>query len=431
MISLPPALLHPDFRRLWVSMLCSGLAMQMAQVAIGWQVYSISGSAFDLGLIGLFEFVPVLLLALPAGSLADRLPRLTVVIVWGFADAIVTALLLVVTIHGAHKLWPFLVLAACTGTLAALGNPSGRSLVPEIVPGELLSGALALRSVAGQVATIGGPAVGGLLFWLDPRIVYALGVVLLVVSSLILFRNARPEAVRRSEVGPPRLESLLAGIRFIRATPVILGSITLDLFAVLFGGSVALLPLFAKSVLHTGPFGLGVLRAMVAVGALLAGIRLARKPLRRHAGRTLLLVVALFGASMVVFGLSRWFWLSALALAVSGFVDMYSMNIRQTTVTFATPNEVLGRVSAVEGVFIGASNELGAFESGAAAALLGAVPAVVAGGLLTIGLALVWPKVFPELSRVDEMQGLARGHLRRTGAISEADTRTQDAVAGR
>ena len=163
---------------------------------------------------------------------------------------------------------------------------------------------------------------------------------------------------------------------------MILGAITLDLFAVLFGGSVALLPLFAKSILHTGPFGLGVLRSMVAVGALLAGIRLARKPLRRHAGRTLLLVVGLFGASMVVFGLSRWFWLSALALAVSGFVDMFSMNIRQTTVTFATPNEVLGRVTAVEGVFIGASNELGAFESGAAAALLGAVPAVVVGGLL-------------------------------------------------
>jgi MFS family permease len=402
-ISLPPALLHPDFRRLWVSMLCSGLAMQMAQVAIGWQVYSIRHSALDLGLIGLVEFLPVPLLALPAGNLADRLPRLVVVIVWGFADAVVMVLLLFVTIRGADQLWPFLVLAALTGTLGALGNPSGRSLVPEIVPGELLAGALALRSIAGQVATIGGPALGGLLFAIDARSVYAVAVVLLIVSSLILLRNERPEAVPRSGTEPPRLESLLAGIRFIRATPVILGAITLDLFAVLFGGSVALLPLFAKSVLHTGPFGLGVLRSMVAVGALLAGIRLARKPLRRHAGRTLLLVVGIFGASMVVFGLSRWFWLSALALAVSGFVDMYSMNIRQTTVAFATPNQVLGRVAAVEGVFIGASNELGAFESGAAAALFGAVPAVVAGGLLTIGLALLWPKVFPELSRVDEL----------------------------
>jgi hypothetical protein len=184
---------------------------------------------------------------------------------------------------------------------------------------------------------------------------------------------------------------------------VILGAITLDLFAVLFGGAVALLPLFAKSILHTGPFGLGVLRSMVAVGALAAGLRLARKPLGGRAGRTLLWVVGLFGASMVVFGLSRWFWLSAIALAVSGFVDMFSMNIRQTTVALATPNELLGRVNAVEGVFIGASNELGAFESGAAAALVGAVPAVVAGGVLTIALALVWAKVFPALAAVDRL----------------------------
>jgi hypothetical protein len=198
-------------------------------------------------------------------------------------------------------------------------------------------------------------------------------------------------------------QTLFAGVRFIRGTPVILGAITLDLFAVLFGGSVALLPLFAKSVLHTGPFGLGVLRSMVAVGALVAGLRLAHRPLGGRAGRTLLLVVASFGASMIVFGLSRWFWLSALALAVSGFVDMYSMNIRSTTVALATPNSLLGRVNAVENVFIGASNELGAFESGAAAALVGATPAVVAGGILTIGLALVWPRLFPALAAVDRL----------------------------
>jgi MFS family permease len=401
---LPPALVHPDFRRLWASMLCSGLALQMAQVAIGWQVYSIHGSAFDLGLIGLAEFVPVPLLALPAGHLADRLPRVAVVIVWGFADAVVLALLLVVTLHGASVLWPFVALAALTGTLAALGNPAGRSLTPELVPTELLTGALALRSIAGQVSTIGGPAVGGLLFALRPETVYASGIALLVASSLILLPVTRPEAVARSASDPGGLATLFAGIRFIRATPVILGAITLDLFAVLFGGAVALLPLFAKSILHTGPFGLGVLRSMVAVGALLAGIRLARRPLGGRAGRTLLVVVAAFGASMVVFGLSRWFWLSALALAVSGFVDMISMNIRATTVALATPNALLGRVNAVEGVFIGASNELGAFESGAAAALVGAVPAVVAGGALTIVLALVWPRLFPQLAAVDRLE---------------------------
>jgi hypothetical protein len=249
--------------------------------------------------------------------------------------------------------------------------------------------------------------VGGLLFAIEPELVYSVGIVLLIVSSLLLLPIARPEPGERRDQVAPRYESLLGGIRFIRATPIILGAITLDLFAVLFGGSVALLPLFAKSVLHTGPFGLGILRSAVAVGALVAGIRLARKPLGGRAGRTLLLVVGTFGVSMVVFGLSRWFWLSALALAVSGFVDMFSMNIRSTTAALATPNELRGRVNAVEGVFIGASNELGAFESGVAAALVGAVPAVVAGGVLTIVLALVWPRFFPALAAVDRLEDIS------------------------
>jgi MFS family permease len=384
-------------------MLCSSVAMQMAAVAIGWQVYSIHHSAFDLGLIGLAEFAPVPLLALPAGQLADRLPRLQTVFVWGFADATVFGLLLVVTLHGAHQLWPFLVLALVTGTVAAFGNPAGRSLVPELVPAELLTGAIAMGSIAGQASTIAGPAVGGLLFAIRPEAVYAIGIVLLVTSSLLLLRITPLAVAERVGPEPARLESLLGGIRLIRATPVILGAITLDLFAVLFGGSVALLPLFAKSILHTGPFGLGVLRSAVAVGALIAAIRLARKPLGGNAGRTLLLVVGVFGLSMIVFGLSRWFLVSAIALAVSGFVDMISMNIRATTVALATPNALRGRVNAVEGVFIGASNELGAFESGSAAALLGAVPAVVAGGALTILLALVWPRFFPDLARVDRL----------------------------
>jgi MFS family permease len=404
--TLPPALSHRDFRRLWSSMLCSSLAMQMAAVAIGWQVYSIHHSAFDLGLIGLAEFAPVPLLALPAGQLADRLPRVAVVTVWGFADAAVMGLLLFVTISGAHQLWQFIALAVLTGVLGAIGNPAGRSLVPELVPAELLTSALAMRSIAGQITTIGGPAVGGLLFALQPEAVYSVAIVLLVTSSVMLFPITRPEIMEGLDPSPRKLDSLLGGIRFIRSAPVILGAITLDLFAVLFGGAVALLPLFAQSILHTGPFGLGVLRSAVAVGALIAGIRIARKPLGSHAGRTLLVVVGVFGASMIVFGLSRWFWLSALALAVSGFVDMISMNIRATAVALATPNELRGRVNAVEGVFIGASNELGAFESGAAAALLGAVPAVVAGGALTIALALVWPKVFPDLSRIDRLEEL-------------------------
>jgi MFS family permease len=401
MLAPPPALRHADFRRLWISIVCSGLAMQMAQVAIGWQVYSIRHNAFDLGLIGLAEFAPVPLLALPAGQLADRLPRVGLVIVTSLGDAAVAALLLVVTLHGAHELWQFVALAALTGTIGALGSPAQRSLTPELVPEDLLTGALALRSIGGQAATIGGPALGGFLFAVRPEAVYVAAGTMLLLSAVVLLPVTRPAALPAGETAD--LRTLTAGVRFIRGTPVILGAITLDLFAVLFGGAVALLPLFAKSILHTGPFGLGVLRSMVAVGALAAGFRLARKPLGGRAGRTLLLVVGTFGASMVVFGLSRWFWLSAAALAVSGFADMYSMNIRSTTVALATPNRLRGRVNAVENVFIGASNELGAFESGAAAALLGATPAVVAGGALTIVLALVWPRLFPDLAAVDRL----------------------------
>jgi MFS family permease len=378
----------------------------MVSVAVGWQVYAIHRSAFDLGLIGLAEFLPMLLLALPAGQLADRLPRTTIAAVSAFGEAAVVALLLVVTLRGAHQLWAFVALAASTGAAAALGSPAGRSLTPQIVPPDLLAGAMALRSIAGQAANIGGPAVGGLLFALSPEAVYATGVVLLVGSGLMMLTITKPELTERELEPPPRLESLLLGVRFIRASPIILGAITLDLFAVLFGGAVALLPLFARSVLHTGPFGLGLLRSATALGALVAGVRLARKPLGGRAGRTLFLSVGIFGASIIVFGLSHWFIVSFAALAVSGFVDMFSMNIRQTSVALATPNAVRGRVNAVEGVFIGASNELGAFESGAAAALLGAVPAVVAGGAVTIALALVWGRLFPVLAHVDRLEDI-------------------------
>ena len=405
MISLPPALRHRDFRRLWSSMLTSGFGTQMISVAVGWQVYAIHHRAFDLGLIGLAEFVPVLLLALPAGQLADRLPRTLLGAGSNVAEGIVALLLLLVTIGGARQLWQYVALAALTGATAGLGNPATRSLTPEIVPAELLAGALALRSVAGQASSIAAPALGGLLFAIHPEVVYATGIVLFAVASVLMLRVERPPRPLIAEAA--NVQSLLGGIRFIRDTRVILAAITLDLFAVLFGGAVALLPLFAKSILHTGPFGLGLLRSAIAVGALIGGIQLARTPLGGRAGRTLLLVVAAFGASMVVFGLSHWFWLSALALAVSGYADMISMNIRHVVVALATPNALRGRVNAVEGVFIGASNELGAFESGAAAALIGAVPAVVIGGILTILLAAVWPRVFPELARVDRLEDVS------------------------
>jgi MFS family permease len=398
---------HREFRLLWVAILASGFAGQMVAVAVGWQVYAIHHKAFDLGLIGLAEFVPLPLLALPAGQLADRLPRTLVFAASIVGEAVVAGLLLVVTVHGGRQLWAFIALAALTGVTQALGWPAARSLTPELVPPDLLTGALALRSIAFQAATIGGPALGGLLFAARAESVYVVAVVLLVSSVLGLLLLERPQAIVHDDA--PGLASLLGGIKLIRATPVLLGAITLDLFAVLFGGAVALLPLFAKSILHTGPVGLGVLRSMPAVGALLAGILLARTPLGGRAGKKLLLVVGVFGVSMVVFGLSKWFWLSSLALAVSGFADMFSMNIRSTTVALATPNELRGRVTSVEMVFISASNELGAFESGVAASLLGAVPAVVAGGAITVALALVWSRFFPQLAQIDRLEALAAG----------------------
>jgi MFS family permease len=401
---LPVALQQRDYALLWVALVVMGFATQMAVVAVGWQVYAINGDPFDLGLIGLAEFLPLLVLALPAGQIADRFPRR---LVFGFSLVIemcVFVALLLVSRAGAHELWPFLALAVATGVASSLGAPSGRALPVEVVETGLLASAMALRSIAGQAAVIGGPVIGGVLFAASPELVYGVAAVMLLVGLCCVLAIGPPRVARERHEEAPGLQSLLAGISFIRRTPVILGAISLDLFAVLFGGAVALLPVFARSILHTGPEGLGVLRSAPAVGALVAGIMLVRRPLGPRAGRTLLGVVALFGLSMIVFGLSRWFALSLVALAVSGFADMISMNIRATTVALATPDALRGRVNSVEGVFISASNELGAFESGLAAALLGATPAVVVGGVLTVGIAAIWPRFFPALAQVDRLE---------------------------
>jgi MFS family permease len=401
---LPPPLQSRDFALFTSSAFTSSLAQQMVMVAIGWQVYAIHRNPIDLALIGLAEFIPIPLLALPAGHLADRVPRTLIMAVSFAGSGVVSAGLLVVSIQGAHRLWPFLALAVLTGVTAVVGAPAGRALVPLLVPTEMLASGLALRSVASQIANVSGPALGGLLFALSPKIVYGAGTGLFAVSLVSAAAMNRSLIPVQRTGDAPGFRSLLLGIRFIRHTKIILGAISLDLFAVLFGGSVSLLPLFARSILHTGPVGLGVLRSATAVGALIGGIQLTRKPLGGSAGRKLLIIVGVFGGCMIVFGLSHSFTLSFIALAVSGYVDMCSMNIRSTVVTLAAPNALLGRVSAVENVFISASNELGAFESGVAASLLGAVPAVVIGGGITIALALVWGRLFPPLANVDHLE---------------------------
>jgi hypothetical protein len=272
------------------------------------------------------------------------------------------------------------------------------------VPTELLQGAIALRSVAGQIGLVAGPAIGGVLFAIEPLAVYSLAGALLVAAGAATF--SLPQTVTRREVEAIDRDSLVAGIRFIRQKRVVLGAILLDLVAVLFGDAIALAPVFAKTILNGGPVTLGALRTAPSVGALIAGLIITRRPLGFRAGRTLLLVVAIFGVATIVFGLSRSLPLSLAMLAITGFVDMISMNIRATTVTVLTPLSLQGRVSAVEWVFISASNELGAFESGLVASLLGTVRAVVLGGALMVGFAASWPRLFPALSRLGPLEEL-------------------------
>jgi MFS family permease len=406
---LGPALQERDYRLWWLALLGMDISLQALEVAIGWEVYANQRSALDLGWIGLAEFVPMFVLALPAGQLADRLPRRLI-----FAGSLVLGAgvgvgLALVSSAGVHSVWPYLALALGAGTSMALGTPAARAMPPTLVSAELLASAMTLRSIATQGGQVIGPALGGLLYGVSPSLVYLLsaGSCLLAALAVMAMRD-RPAAADAAQVvpGAVSLESVFEGLRFVGRTQILLGAILLDLLAVLFGGAVALLPVFARSVLHVGPTGLGLLRAAPAVGALLAAAVLTRRPLGGRAGRTLLLVVGLYGASMVVFGLSRVYVLSLLALGVSGFVDLFSMNIRATTVALATADRLRGRVNAVEMVFISASNQLGAFESGLAAFLFGTIPAVVGGGVITILIAVTWRRFFPALAEVDHLEQL-------------------------
>ncbi len=376
----------------------------MATVAIGWQVYSVRENPLDLGLIGLAEFLPLPLLALPAGHLADRFPRRRIYALMITVDVVVLLALLGVTLSGAEEVWPFFVLAFVMGVGSAFGAPAGRALTPSLVPQEILVSALAQRSIAFQLSLVAGPAAGGLLFAIRPELVYAVGVGLSLsgLACVLALRSGRePASAEVAGVG-----EILAGVRLIRRTKVLFGAISLDLFAVLLGGAVALLPIFAKDILEVGPTGLGFLRTAPAIGSFLAALAISRFPIRRHAGPTLFVVVAGFGLCMVAFGLSRVMWLSMLALALGGAFDLVSVVLRSTILPLVTPDELRGRVNAVEMVFISGSNELGAFESGVAAALVGAVPAVVFGGLATIVVAGLWWKLFPSLTRVDRLDEL-------------------------
>lgn len=404
MTRLGPALGVRAFRSWWLAYGAMYVSVQMIDVAIGWQVYVRHRSTLDLGLIGLVEFIPMLLLAVPAGVLADRLPRRTIfAVALILGAAIGTGLAVLSGLHDA-AIVPYLLLALGMGVMMAFVSPAATAIAPTLVSAELLASAMTLRSIATRAGSVVGPALGGALFAISASLAYATAAGLCIAAAAAALRIPPARCFPLdAELGgtPTGLQSVSEGLRFLRHTPILLGAMLLDLVGVLLGGAIALLPVYASSILHVGPTGLGLLRAAPAIGALLAGAALTRRPLGPRIGRTLLHAVALFGVSVAVFGLSRSYALSLLALGFSGFVDMYNMNIRSTISALATPDQLRGRVGAVETVFISGSNELGAFESGLTASLIGTIPAVVAGGALTLVLALTWRWTFPALANAD------------------------------
>lgn len=396
-MSEPPLTRHRAFMLFWMSRIATTAGSQMMMVAIGWQMYDLTGSAWDLGLVGLLQFLPALLLTLPAGHAADRLNRSRILAVC-MAALVAVALVMAAASFG-HWASRGLLLAVSValGLVKAFQQPASQSLAPLLVPVAVLPRALAFSSAGTQGAIIVGPALGGFVYVAGSHAVYALCALLFALSCGLL------TCVRYDHVPPPKepvtLDTLLAGIRFIVQRQAVLGAISLDLFAVLLGGATALLPMFAKDVLHTGPWGLGLLRSAPAVGALAMSILLVHFPVRRRVGHVLLGAVAVYGLCMLAFGLSTMIVPSFIALLVSGAADMVSVVIRQSLVQLDTPNEMRGRVSAVNSIFIGASNQLGEFESGAMAAWLGPVGSVVAGGVGTLMVAGLWGRLFPALAQ--------------------------------
>ncbi len=396
-----PLLRQPEFRRFWLSRLAGTAASQMLLVALGWQMYDLTGSAWDLGLVGLAQFVPALLLALPAGHQVDHSDRRRVLATVLAVQLMVAAALAGLAAAGGLGRSALLAVSVVLGGLRAYQMPASQALLPLLVPAPQWPRAMALAASALQVAIIAGPALGGLAYAGGAGLVYSLsaGGFALAWGCVLGLAPRPPTGVAE----PRNAASLLAGLRFIASRPLLLGAVSLDLFAVLLGGAVALLPIFARDILQTGPWGLGLLRAAPAVGALAMSLLLARWPVQRHNGVWLLGAVAAYGATMVLFGLSTALWLSLLALAASGAADMVNVVIRQTLVQLATPDPMRGRVGAVNSVFIGASNQLGEFESGATAAWLGPVASVVWGGLGTGLVVLAWIGLFPTLARHDRL----------------------------
>ncbi|MES2946491.1 MAG: MFS transporter [Pseudomonadota bacterium] len=399
------------YMRMWFARLSGTMGSQMLMVAVGWQMYELTRNPWDLGLVGLYQFLPALLLTLVAGHTADRLHRGRIIASCFVIQATVALILVAATqgwqFSGAISSWAsrelLLGVSVLLGVARAFQMPAQQALTPMLVPPAMLPRAMAFSSSGMQVAIIGGPALGGVIFVAGASAVYATSMLMFALASALI------AVLRYDHTPPPRepvtLQTMLAGANYVWNHKALLGAVSLDLFAVLLGGAVALLPMYAKEILHVGPWGLGLLRAAPAAGALVMSAVLTRWPLARRVGHTMLAAVAVYGLCMVVFGLSTNFLLSMIVLALSGGADMVSVVVRQTLVQLDTPNEMRGRVSAINSVFIGASNQLGEFESGATAAWLGPVGSVVAGGIGTLLVAAAWLRLFPSLAGRDRMTG--------------------------
>lgn len=399
----------PDFRLFLAGRFAGTLGVQIQSVAVGWQVYDMTRSPMALGFVGLAQFLPMFLLMLPAGDLADRIDRRLIVAASYFLQALAAGLFVLFTQSGQAAVWPFYLVLVIFGTARAFAGPALRAFVPLLVSPAQLPRAIALSSSSFQVAVIAGPALGGLIYILGAAAAYAACLVLFlaVAAAFIAIRTRH----RREPADPARsaFRRLTAGIAYIRNKPIVLGAISLDLFAVLLGGATALLPVYARDILHAGPEGLGLLRSAPAIGAMLVNVLLILLPLERRTGLVMFACVGIFGLATIVFGLSESFALSLAALLVMGGSDMVSVYVRSTLIPLATPPEMLGRVSAVDLLFISASNELGEFESGLTAGWFGTVPAVVIGGLGTIGIVGLWMWLFPDLRKVDRLSDVKPG----------------------
>jgi MFS family permease len=394
---------YPDFVLFQLARFCIVVSTEMQAVAVGWQVYEITKRPLDLGLVGLAQFLPGILLFLVSGNLTDRFERRKLIVLCYTGFAACSGSLLYVSLLGTKSVYPIYVISVLLGVVRSLNGPVSRALLPQLVPEEHFPNAIAWASSVFQFATILGPSLGGIVYaaFGGPSAVYALSMTVATTAALATLRIKTQSRQRARE--PINFNTILAGFHYIWREKVILGSISLDLFAVLLGGSVALLPVYAREILQTGPWGLGLLRSAPGIGAAVMAILLAYKPLKRRAGITMLWCVAGFGVATVLFAVSRSLTISLVALFFVGATDMVSVIVRQMLIQLGTPDEMRGRVNAVDMVFIGASNELGQFESGLTAQWFGTVPAVILGGVGTLAVTALWAWAFPELRKVGNL----------------------------